>query len=214
MNKVAIVIGATGLVGTEVVIRLLKTEQIDKIISITRRPVNYGSAKVENHVIEFSRLNEYSDLFRGDYLFSCLGTTKALAKSFEAQRTVDLDYQFQAAQLALENGVEHYLLVSSNAANAKSFHPYLKMKGELEEKIALLEFRKTSVFQPSLLLGERKDMRVAEGVGAKILPILCRLPGLAKFKPISGREVAEKMVCVSQRSDLGYQCYRLDEVFP
>lgn len=214
MSKIAIVVGATGLVGSELVECLASTEHIGEVHTITRRPVKSESSKVQNHVVDFANLADYSELFKGDFLFSCLGTTKAQAKTIEAQRTVDLDYQYQAAQLASVNKVAHYLLVSSSGANPKSLSPYLKMKGELEQKVQSLGFKQVSVFQPSLLLGDRAESRFAEGVAARLMPALCRLPGLAKYRPISGREVALKMVEVSHRKDLTYQLYRLDDVFP
>lgn len=202
------------MVGSEVVRFLTETDGVSNIVSITRRPVKYRSPKVQNHVIDFSRLSDYSNLFKGELLFSCLGTTIAKAKSTKAQREVDLVYQLQAAQSAIANNVNHYLLVSSNGANPTSASAYLKMKGELETNIKKLGFNKVSIFQPSLIIGERPDRRVAESLAAKILPALCRLPGLTKYRPIRGDQVAEKMVSVSREQQLAYQCYCLDEVFP
>jgi len=214
MPKTAIVIGATGLVGAEVVKRLDQIDDIAKVVAITRRPVAYASRKIENQVIDFDHLAEFSGLFKGDTLFSCLGTTVQRAGSIEAQRIVDLDYQYIAASLAAEQGVSHYLLVSSSGANAKSLSPYLKMKGELEERVQALGFKHISIFQPSLLLGERTEVRVAEGLASKVLPVLCRLPGLSRFRPIYGTQVAQKMVAVSMQPAPACATYRLDEVFP
>lgn len=213
MKKTAIVVGATGLVGQSVVEHLVNAEHIEKVISITRSPVAYSSAKVANHVVNFDNLVAYSAAFKGDILFSCLGTTLKQAGSLAAQRRVDIDYQFEAAQLALNNGVSHYLLVSSSGASEKSNSPYLKMKGELEVKVGAIGFNRISIFQPSLLLGERTHFRLGERIAAYILPVICSIPFLRRYRPITGNEVAKKMVLVSQEAGKRLETFKLDEVF-
>lgn len=213
MGKTAIVIGATGLVGSALVNQLAAAEHIDKVITCNRRPVSHASSKVFNQVVDFERLEDFTTLFNSDYLFSCLGTTRKQAGSIESQRKVDLTYQFKTAKIAAKNGVKHYLLVSSSGANAKSNNAYLRMKGELEQKIQTLPFERISIFQPSLLLGQRPDFRLGEKLGSLILPILCRIPGLQKFHPITGNQVAAKMLWVSQQSGQSIEWFRLDEIF-
>jgi len=132
LDKTAIVIGATGLVGQALVDHLAEADHICKIITLTRTPAKHPSPKVFNQVVDFEHLEDYAESFNADLLFSCLGTTLKQAGSLAAQRKVDLDYQFKAAQIAVNNGVEHYLLVSSSGANEESNSPYLKMKGVLE----------------------------------------------------------------------------------
>ncbi len=150
----------------------------------------------------------------GDWMFSCLGTTRKQAGSIEAQRRVDFDYQLRAAEIAAKQGVGHYLLVSSAGAEAKSKNPYLRMKGELDQRVQELGFGRVSIFRPSLLLGERPQMRLGEKIGSWILPTLCLLPGLRRYRPITGKQVASKMVRVSQSSGPSFACFTLDEVFP
>ena len=142
-----------------------------------------------------------------------MGTTRKQAGSIAAQRKVDLDYQYRAAQLAAERGVGHYLLVSSSGANPKSANPYLQMKGELEEKVQQLPFERISIFQPSLLLGKRPEVRLGEKLGALLLPVLCTLPGLRRYRPIRGEEVAAKMVRVSRQPGASREWFKLDELF-
>ncbi|WP_444921797.1 NAD-dependent epimerase/dehydratase family protein [Microbulbifer sp. CnH-101-G] len=209
----AIIIGATGLIGNHLVEQLAKEAFIDEIVTLTRRNTPSPHPKVRNEVVDFDRLEEYAELFRGDLLFSCLGTTKKQAGSLEQQHKVDVDYQFHAAQLAANNGVSHYLLVSSSGANAKSSNAYLRMKGELEQKVLLLPFAQISIFRPSLLMGDRSDSRPAEKIGAILLPWICLLPGLRRYRPIKGAQVAAKMVSESQRQGKGLETFTLDELF-
>lgn len=213
MDKIAIVIGATGLVGKKLVDQLADANHIGKIITLTRNSAKHPSSKVFNQIVDFEHLENYAELFNADFLFSCLGTTLKQAGSIAAQRKVDLDYQFKAAQLAANNDVEHYLLISSSSANEKSNSQYLKMKGELEERVKSLPFKRISIFQPSLLLGQRADFRLGEKAGSWIMTTLCIIPWLRRFRPITGEQVAAKMVLVSQQSGRPIELFCLDDIF-
>lgn len=214
MDNTAIVVGATGLIGRALVEGLANASHVGRVVTLTRRPAPHSSAKVDNRVVDFDRLEDHADAFQGGWLFSALGTTRRQAGSIAAQRRVDVDYQSRAARLAAGNGVPHYLLVSSSGADARSRNPYLKMKGELEEMVQALPFRRISIFQPSLLLGPREETRWAERFGAWTLPILCRLPGLRRYRPIQGAQVAAKMVQTSRQAGEGVEWFRLDAIFP
>lgn len=212
--KTAIVLGATGLIGQNLTLKLAQQSHINKVIAVTRKTVDYSHPKIENQVVDFSLLEQYSQTFLGDILFSCLGTTKKQAGSTEAQRIIDVDYQLTAAKLAANKGVSEYFLVSSSGSNATSKNAYLQMKGELENKIMGLGFERICIFQPSLLLGERNHFRIGEKLGSWILPTLCKLPILKRFKPIYGAQVATKMCQVSAQQTVGIMRYTLDECFP
>jgi len=213
MEKVALVLGSTGLVGHALIEQLIAAEEISQVITLTRRPIEYASVKVMNYVVDFDQLEQHASLFQADLMFSCLGTTLKQAGSIGAQRKVDFQYQLKAAELAIANGVSHYLLVSSSGANDQSRSAYLKMKGELEKRIKLLNFERISIFQPSLLMGERKEFRLAEKLGSWLLPSLCLIPGFRRYRPITGKQVATKMYLVSSQSGPKLALYRLDELF-
>jgi len=215
MMKTALVLGATGLVGSAVVNQLASIDDFTQVITLTRRPTSPTHSKIENHVIDFKHLETYACLFKVDVVFLSLGTTKKQAGSIAAQRIVDVEYQLQAAQLAAAAGAAHVLLVSSSGASAQSNNPYLKMKGELEQAIEKLNIPHISIFQPSLLLGNRPETRIGEVVGSWVMPLLCALPGLRRYRPIKGEEVAAKMVEVSQQQNPTKMTrYILDEIFP
>lgn len=214
MNRTAIVLGATGLVGRAIVDHLDRAAHIERVVTITRRPVTPLSPKVTNQVVDFERLDVHASIFTADALFSSLGTTRKQAGSIEAQRKVDLDYQYAAAHLAAQHGVSHYLLVSSTGADARSSNPYLKMKGELEQRVLQLPFPRISIFQPSVLAGVREQSRPGEQLGGIVLGALRFVPGVRRYRPIRGEEVARKMVQVSNAPGPAREWFRLDEVFP
>lgn len=207
-------LGATGLVGRSLVEQLANAEHIGRVVTITRRPSTALSAKVVNHVVDFNRLDDYAAQFAADYLFSALGTTRKQAGSIAAQRKVDLDYQLAAALLAARSGAAHYLLVSSAGADAGSRNPYLAMKGELEQRVMELPFPRISIFQPSVLTGQRAEARASERIAGVILGGLHVIPGLRRYRPIRGEQVAHKMVIVSNTPGPSREWFRLDEVFP
>ncbi len=213
MGEIAIVIGATGLVGGVLVEQLAEANHISRVVSVTRRPVEYAGSKIENQVVDFDNLDDVASVFKGDLLFSCLGTTRRQAGSLEAQRMVDLEYQYKVAQLAASQGVQHYLLVSSSGARANSRSAYLQMKGELEKRVRPMPFKRISIFQPSLLMGQRPELRFGEKLGSLILPLLTAIPGLHRYRPIRGEQVAAKMVQVSQQPGQPLEWFTLDEIF-
>lgn len=212
-DKTALVIGATGLIGRHLVDQLIASARFTHVIALTRKPLLIDSVKFENHIVDFGSLEDSVALFTGDALFSCLGTTKKQVGSIEAQRRVDLDYQYSAAKIARQQGISEYFLVSSSGANAKSPSAYLKMKGELEERILALDFPRSAIFRPSLLLGKRSEPRFGEDIAAKVMPLLQYIPLLKVYRPITGLQVATKMAAVAEIEHQGEKSYTLDEIF-
>lgn len=222
-KKTALVIGATGLIGRHLIDELIASNQFTHVIALTRKPLLIDSTKFENHLVDFERLEDFSALFSaGDLstdvrsasvLFSCLGTTKKQVGSIEAQRRVDLDYQYNAAKIAREQGISEYFLVSSSGASAQSPSAYLKMKGQLENKVLALGFPRSVIFRPSLLLGKRTEPRFGEDIAAKVMPLLKYVPLLKTYRPITGQQVAIKMAAVAEIERQGQENYNLDQIF-
>lgn len=114
--------------------------------------VEEDSSKWANETLKnfSSKSGELSKIF-----FSGLGTTKATAGSIEKQRKIDLDLNYALAKAAKDQGFETYVLVSSAGANSNSMFAYLKMKGELEDKLKDLKFENLIILRPGALLGDR-----------------------------------------------------------
>ncbi|MBJ05284.1 MAG: hypothetical protein CMP65_05240 [Flavobacteriales bacterium] len=190
----ALVLGATGSTGQELVKFLLDNPHFYKVSVFVRKSMNMKHKKLIVHKVDFSCLKKYKYLVKGDVLFSSLGTTRKEAGSKEKQYLVDYIYQYKFAKMASENLVGHYSLVSSLGADHKSHFFYLRIKGELEESIKNLTFKTIHIFQPPSLIRQPELIRNGEKITLMILNILNSLGVLISFKPLSVKKLAIKMV--------------------
>lgn len=185
------VLGATGLVGRECVQLLLREPAFTRVTALSRRPVppTSGDDKLQHAVIDFDDLDKSRDVFAASHVFCALGTTIKQAGSQERFREVDLGYPTHAAELALAAGARHFLLVSSLGASADARTFYLRVKGELEQRIIGLGFRSVTIVRPSLLLGDRAEFRLGEQVASRFAWAFPR-----KYRAVHVRDVARALV--------------------
>ena len=190
----AIVIGATGATGQEIVSQLLVDDSFDSVSIFVRKDPNITHNKLKTYVIDFSKIENYKDLIKGDVLFSCLGTTLRVAGSKDKQYLVDYTYQYEFAKIASDNGVSDYSLVSSIVANEKSPFFYPKIKGELEMAIKRFPFKTIQIFQPPTLIRQEELIRTGEKIGIKIFRWLNFFGILKSQKPLPVNILAEFMI--------------------
>ena len=196
MGKVANIIGSTGLVGHQLLTQILDHPEFEKVRIFVRRASGISHPKLEEQIIDFDFPENWRHLVKGDVLFSTLGTTIKTAKTKENQYRVDFTYQYEFAKVASENGVSAYLLVSSLGANPKSSVFYSRMKGELEDAVAKLPFRKLVIIRPSILDGDRQEKRAGEKVGLILSRFVTRFI-LKVYKPTPVNLLASKMISLS-----------------
>ena len=196
-KRSAIVLGATGSCGKELVYSLIKNPNFDRVTIFTRNELNIRNRKLVNHTIDFSKLQEYKKLIVGDILFSALGTTLKEAGSKSNQYEVDFTYQYEFAKMASQNGVSSYSLISSAGANEKSLFFYPRIKGELEIAVTNLSFEIIRIFQPPLLIRQPDLIRPAELIGIKLFSALNKIGILMQQKPLSVFDLAKIMTKVS-----------------
>jgi uncharacterized protein YbjT (DUF2867 family) len=213
--KTAIVVGSTGLVGSSLVKKLLADPRYAVVKTFVRKPSGISHYKLEENVVDFNMIDLWEDKIKGDELFSALGTTIKQAGTKENQYKVDYTYQYEIAKAAAENEVEKYLLVSSVGANRFSASFYLRIKGALEFSVSQMPFKRIVIFQPSLLVGERKEKRFGENLSAPIISLLTKLiPTAKKYRPIDAEIVADAMIN-SANDSLHNQVitYKLNQIF-
>lgn len=215
-DKTAMVAGATGLVGSQVVELLLESGHYQKVYLLSRRKTGFKHPLAEELIINFDSLNSGDQpLPIADDVYCCLGTTMKKAGSKQAFRKVDFAYPYALARQALKSGASQYLLVSAMGASRKSFFFYNKVKAELEENLCKLsDYKQLAIFRPSLLLGERQEPRFGEKIAEKLMIFLSpvmRGP-LRKYRPIHARSVAKGMLNVALQELRGVHIYESEEI--
>lgn len=212
-NRTAIIIGATGLVGSQLLKQLLDDHRFQQIIVFVRRSTGIAHTKLQEHIISFDQREQWRHLVKGDVLFSALGTTLKQAGSKEGQYKIDYTYQYQFAQAASANGVPVYVLVSAAMASLDSRIFYSRIKGELEQAVTQLGFRSVRIMRPGMLDGDRRENRPGEKTGLAVLKFLNRFGILKNQKPVPASTVAKAMINVSFDETPGVKRYELGEVF-
>lgn len=198
----AIIIGATGAVGKDLVELLIKNDQFTEVLVFVRRDFPVKHPKITQHIINFDKPEEWKHWVQGDVLFSAMGTTLKQAGSKGNQWKIDYSYQYEFAKIAHENGIEQLILVSSANANEKSPFFYMKMKGALEEALKKLAFGRLVIFRPPLLIRKNSD-RSGENISAKILQFFNTFGLFKKMKPMPTEFLAQRMMEASLQTEKG-----------
>ena len=188
--KKAILIGATGLIGTQLLKQLLSDDNYSEVKVLTRRTTGFTQPKLKELLIDFDDLENYKSEIVGDVLFSTMGTTKKKAGSEAVQYKIDYTYQYNTAKLASDNGVKQLVLLSSYGANTTSKVFYSRIKGELDEAVQQLNFESVNIIRPSMLVGDRKEFRLAEKLFTTIMYAFAWIPGIRKYRPLKDVVVA------------------------
>ncbi len=195
---VALVAGATGLVGQALVRQLAADSAWREVRALTRRdlPPGLAGGSIAPVRVDYSRLDPAPDWAGADHVFCALGTTMRQAGSEEAFRRVDFDYPVALARATLERGARHFLLVTTVGASPDSRFFYNRVKGEVEAAIIGLGFRSLTIARPSLLLGDRGTFRWVEQVG--------RMAGIfspARWRPVTAEQVARALIAAARRDE-------------
>lgn len=207
----ALIIGATGSTGKDLVNQLLKDRDWTSVSIFVRRSLNQPHPKLIEHIIDFSNIDSFKDLVVGNVLFSCLGTTLKTAGSKENQWKIDFDIPAAFAKSARSNQVKSFVLVSSYGASVNSKVFYSQMKGKLEDYIESLCFRQFLIFRPGPLIREGSG-RTDEKISVKFIKLL-NVVGLFKYiSPITTVFLAQKLVKASKKRHLGMTIFELNQI--
>ncbi|GAA4337689.1 oxidoreductase [Mucilaginibacter gynuensis] len=210
----AIIAGASGLIGSYLLNLLLQHADYDEVVILVRKELPVQHKKLLQVVVDYDDLSAHKQLITGHVVFCCLGTTKAKTPDESEYRKIDHDYPLLLAQLAANNGVKHYHLVSAIGADSKSGNFYLKTKGEAEEGIFKTNIASRHIYQPSLLTGDRKEPRLAEKIFTVLMKVFNPLliGGLKKYRSILALTVAQAMVNQSLNNEEGVFIHPSDKI--
>lgn len=213
-DKIALIAGASGLVGSELFHILLESSYYTRVKVVVRKQLDAQHPKLEQVVADFDHLEQWREHLFANDVYCCLGTTIKKAGSQEAFRKVDYEYPVKLALLAKEQGADRFLIVSALGANPDSRIFYSRTKGQLEEQLKKAGLSALHIFQPSLLMGERAEFRLGEKLAAFLSPVYSPLMvgKLRKYKPVSGRRVAYAMHNAAQSALSGVFIYPSDKI--
>ena len=205
--------GPTGLIGNEILNLLENDIDFENINVVSRRPVELKSKKSNLNIIDFKDFNSYLNVIDGsDVVLAAIGTTQSkVGFNKKKYREIDFDIISNAVKACKEKNVKHFSFVSSAGAdiNNKSF--YLKLKGEIEKEVESKQLNSSTVYRPSLLLGNRKENRFGEKVAQILIPLISFLfPD--NYKPIKASDVAKAMVTESKKIEPGFKIYHYRDI--
>lgn len=210
----AVIIGASGLIGSNLLNILLQQPEYDEVFVLVRKELLIKNSKLTQVLIDFDKLENYSTMITGHAVFSCLGSTKAKTPDTAQYRLIDHDYPLLLAEIAKVNGIKQFHLISAVGADAGSSNFYLKMKGETEGDIKKVGLNCLHIYQPSLLTGTRKESRLAEKVMIALMKVIDPLliGTLKKYRSIAATTVAAAMYKQSLKYTAGVFTHTSDQI--
>ena len=213
-SRSALLIGASGLIGNELLKLLLQSDLYQRVTILVRRQLPIQHTKLQQIVINFDDLEKYESCFKVDDVFSCLGTTRKKAKTKQQFIKVDYEYTIRAATLAEKCNTRSFLTVTSIGADPESLFFYNRVKGETEEAIQRLSLKSVHIFRPSLLLGKRKEFRVLEKLAEWLFHSVsfAMIGKFRKYKPIDAKKVAQAMYDAALSCKNGVYIYESDKI--
>jgi uncharacterized protein YbjT (DUF2867 family) len=214
MSNKAVIAGASGLIGSKLLDILLKEDFYDEVLVLVRKELPVNHKKLVQLVIDFERLMEHATAISGHAVFCCLGSTKKKTPDLVEYRKIDLDYPLQLAQLAKQNGVKQYHLVSSLGANSKSSAFYTKTKGEVEEAVQKVGLKCLHIYEPSILTGDRNESRPMASFANILMPFIDMflIGSLKKYRSIPAETVARAMFNQSLKNEEGIFVHSSDKI--
>nr|WP_236588016.1 oxidoreductase [Tumebacillus amylolyticus] len=212
--KKALIAGATGLVGSQLLHELLQHPEYERVTVLVRRPLTLQHPKLHQITVNFDDLaTSAADIQEAHHIYCCLGTTIKQAGSQDAFRKVDYSYPLELAKLATQNEhAEKFLIITAMGSNPRSKVFYNRVKGEVERDLQALHLPSLHIFRPSLLLGDRPEFRLGERIGTVFAKALT-FATPKKYRAIQGRTVARAMLRIAlEAPSQGTRVYESDQL--
>ena len=202
MPKTAIILGASGATGSELLQLLLADARYSTVKLFNRSPIGIANPKIQEHIINLLELDKYADQFTADEVFCCIGTTKAKTPDKDAYYKIDFGIPATAAKLAKANGISTFIVVSAVGANSKSGIFYNKTKGQMEEAVMAQNISRTHILEPSLIVAQRKDNRILEKLFINLWKVVDPLlyGSAGKYKSVTAHNIAKAMLWLANNT--------------
>ncbi len=213
--KKAILFGASGFIGSCLLHDLLDNRDYEQVSVVVRKTLGLDHPKLKELIGDYHTLNALKGKIDADEIFLTLGTTRAKTPDGGQYYEIDHDYPVAAAKMAREAGTRSVFVVTAVGANANSGIFYTRTKGETERDIIALNFERTGIFRPSMIMGERKESRRFEKVLIKawafINPLLIG-DSLKKYRGIAGEDIATAMMNAAKNQKEKVKIYHWEEM--
>ena len=211
-KRTAIVAGASGLVGQELIRQLAENPDYLEVVALVRKKLDFKHPKLRQEIIDFDHPDPTKIV--GDDYYCAMGTTLSKAGSKVAQYRVDCEYPVAIGKIARANGCKQCLLVSSIGADAHSSNFYLRTKGDLEQQLSQMGFEAFISGRPSMLFGDRKEFRPLERIGIPLFRIFEPLMTgkWRKYRGIQASAVAAALIALAGMGVQGTRFVESDEL--
>ena len=205
MARTALIAGSTGLIGSLLLPKLLASPEYERVVAVTRRPLDLSHPKLSNPTSDFEHLGQLGAQLAVDDVYCCLGTTTAKAGGQAGLERVDYHMVLDLARAARAAGATQFLVVSAVGASLRGPAFYSRVKGRMERSVAEAGYATVHILRPSLLLGARQESRLAEDIAQKLSPLLSPLFSgrLSQYRPVQAEEVAAAMLTLALRPATG-----------
>ena len=203
---IAVIVGATGLVGRTLLLKLINDSSIEHIISIGRRSSNLNSSKIKEILVsDLTGIKDHLQELKGDLYYCCLGTTIKDAGSKTNFEKIDLHAVVDFAEIASAHQAKCLTMISATGANTNAWTFYSQVKGKAESRIKSLQLRRLVIFQPGLLIGDRVNKRPLEEVAIRFYKLIAPAMGTDIRKKIATEidHLADRMLIESQKTNPG-----------
>jgi len=196
MRKTAIILGATGLTGNDLLLQLLEDDRYESIVLFSRNSTGIKHPKIKEYLIDLLELHKYQSEFKGDDVFCCIGTTRAKTRNKKTYKAIDYGIPVSAAELCIKNNIPTFIVISALGSNKKSKIFYNRIKGLMEREVLNLAVKNTYILQPSFIDGNRKEKRTGEWIFKQLAGAMSflKVGPLKKYQPVSPKKIAIAMV--------------------
>ncbi|WP_343329855.1 NAD(P)H-binding protein [Polaribacter staleyi] len=199
MKKTAIILGATGLTGNNILQKLIEDERYKSIKLFSRSKIEGLPKKVIQFTGDLLNLEQFKDDFKADEVYCCIGSTAKKTPDRTLYKKIDYGIPVAAAKLAKDNNIPTFIVISAMGANKNSTVFYNKTKGEMEQSVLQQNIKNTFILRPSLIDGERKEQRFLEKIGLVVFKIIQPLfiGKLKKYQIINAESIAKAMILLA-----------------